>query len=121
MSETRIPHSRAWWQAHLQRIDQEGIGTKAYADREGLSVRRLYDKRKEFKQQAALDRTSYRAAGVNASFVAVEVLSQEPMASAQEAVGCALVLPTGVRMEMAALPSPEWLTALATHLSQRGR
>ncbi len=34
------------WAQHLAAIDAEGITTKVYADREGLSARQIYDRRK---------------------------------------------------------------------------
>jgi hypothetical protein len=34
--KTMVSNNRDWWRAHLQRIEAEGLTTKAYADREGL-------------------------------------------------------------------------------------
>ena len=33
---------RAFWLSHLSAIEAEGISTKAYAEREGLSAQALY-------------------------------------------------------------------------------
>lgn len=121
MSATPTRHAPAWWQAHLQRIDQEGIGTKAYAEREGLSARQLYDKRKEFKLRAARANTTRRSAQPGTQFVPVQVVPEVEPDPAQHAGGCTLILPGGIRLEMAALPSPAWLIALSANPPQERR
>ncbi len=118
MSEMQVTRDRACWQAHLQRIDQEGITTKEYAEREGLSARRLYDKRKEYKLQAAKAQTTMAVAKqAYASFVPLQVVPGAGAVPCDHAVGCTLVLPSGIRLEMATLPSPTWLTALSADLA----
>lgn len=42
---------QAWWETHLDAIEREGIGTKAYAQREGLPVSSLYYWRRRLKVQ----------------------------------------------------------------------
>jgi len=42
---------RGWWRAHLRRIDQEDITTKAYAEREGIACASLYYWRQVFKDE----------------------------------------------------------------------
>lgn len=118
MSAIPIKHDRAWWQAHLRRIDREGITTQAYAEREGLSARQIYDKRKELKLASATAQDTMRVAKqAGASFVALQVAPGASTAPCQYAARCTLVLPSGVRLEMADLPSPQWLTALSADLT----
>lgn len=114
MSDMAIAHDFAWWQAHLKRIDQEGITTKEYADREGLSARQLYDKRKEYKLRAARAQTTMTTQQARSSFVPLQVAADAGPVSCDQAVGCTLVLPSGIRLEMATLPSPTWLAALSS-------
>lgn len=122
MPALQIKRDRAWWQAHLQRIDQEGIATKDYAEREGLSARQLYDKRKAFKLQAARTQTTRTVTkSARASFVALQVVPDAGTERSDHALGCTLVLPAGVRLEMVALPSPQWLAALSVDLAGAGR
>ncbi len=121
MSATRSSHSRSWWQAHLQRIEQEGIGTKAYAQREGLSARQLYDKRKEFKLRAAREQTVSGSVRFGGQFVPVKVVPEATPASARHGTICTVVLLGGIRMEMASLPDPAWLAALSANLLQTRR
>ena len=115
MSSKEISH----WQFHLDQIDQEGISTKAYAAREGLSLQSLYQWRHELKRRRADDPVSLtitpRSPG---KFVQVPVVA--PDLSSQSALRCSLVLPSGVRLEMSDLPSIGWITALAHELGGLG-
>ncbi len=114
MSDMAIARDFSWWQAHLKRIDQEGITTKEYADREGLSAQQLYSKRKEYKLRAARVQTAVATQPARSSFVPLQVAAGAGPVSCDQAVGCTLVLPSGIRLEMAALPSPTWLAALSS-------
>lgn len=42
---------QACWESHLESITREGIGTKAYAQREGIAVSSLYYWRRRLKAQ----------------------------------------------------------------------
>ncbi len=100
-----------YWLSHLAAIEAEGITTKAYAQREGLSVGALYQWRKRL---AAGSRPSpARAVG---GFVPVRVASRPT-----EAIGCTVVLEPGLRLECAALPGVDWLAALSVALRARAR
>lgn len=92
-----------YWIAHLSSLDAEGISTKAYAEREGLSVASLYYWRKRVKSAKDASKISRR-------FVAVQV---EP---SPQPISCALVLGPGVRLELGQLPTPAWLAALGMAL-----
>ena len=98
---------RDFWSRHLAAIEREGITTKAYAEREGLSVAALYQWRRELKARAP-----HCAGG---RFVAVE-LEQPPHTER-----CVLRLSGGVALELAELPGPNWLAALCAALTQAVR
>ena len=100
-----------FWLSHLAAIEAEGITTKAYGEREGLSVAALYQWRKRF---AAGGRAS-RAQAVG-GFVSVRPTSQP-----SEPGGCTMVIDQLLRLECAALPSVGWLAALSAALRERGR
>ena len=97
-----------YWAEHLAAIEREGIATKAYAEREGLSVAMLYAWRRELKSR------SIQVPVTQKRFVAVEVTE-----SARPAP-CRLRLGAGVELELSALPAPEWLAALHAALTRRG-
>ena len=105
-----MSESRQFWLSHLSAIETEGITTKAYADREGLSVQALYQWRKQLVAGA-------RRAGARGGFVPVQIARVAPAAVA----GCTVVIGTDLRLECTALPAVDWLAALSSALSERGR
>ena len=52
-TKTTVSNNRDWWRARLQRIEAEGLTTKAYADREGLDAQSLYYWRKVFRSETS--------------------------------------------------------------------
>jgi hypothetical protein len=100
----------AFWMGHLAAMTEEAIPATAYARQHGLSVKSLYGWQR--KVAAGADRSMEPVCC--ASFVALRV--DDPGAALADA-GCTLVLGSGLRLEMSALPPPQWLAALgrATH------
>lgn len=96
----------AMWMAHIEAIKREGVSTGSYAKQHNIPVKRLYYWQR--KARLATGATSAAAVQSNA-FVAVRVA--EPAATV--ATGCVLVLASGMRLEMPALPAPAWLAAFA--------
>ena len=92
----------AFWLGHVAAIRREGISTNAYAKRHGIAVKRLY----YWQRKAAAASTG--AIEPN-TFVALRVGS--PVGVPAPA-NCAVVLASGVRLEMTSLPTPEWFAAL---------
>ena len=99
-----------FWFSHLSAIEAEGITTKAYAEREGLSPQALYQWRKRL---VAGGRRSRAKLG---GFVPIQI---EPSLAARG--GCTLVIEAKLRLECTALPAVDWLVALSAALSGRGR
>lgn len=93
----------AFWMDHVAAIKQEGISTSAYAKRHGIAVKRLY-----YWQRKAAVAIAARAIKPR-PFIALRVA---PEVGGQTRAHCTLVLASGVRLEMTALPAPEWLAAL---------
>ena len=96
-----------FWLSHLSAIEAEGITTKAYAQREGLSPQALYQWRKRLVADARPQR---------GGFAAIQI---EPSIAAR--TECTVVIDSELRLECAALPSVAWLVALSAALSERGR
>jgi hypothetical protein len=94
----------AFWMGHVEAIRREGISTNAYANRHGIAVKRLY-----YWQRKTASVAASSGADLSGAFVALRVA---PLAKATASANCTLVLVSGVRLEMAALPAPEWLAAL---------
>lgn len=96
-----------FWKAHVVAIKREGVSTSAYAKRHALAVKSLY-----YWQRKLNGATSATAvANHGSAFMALRVIAPAPMAEATPA-GCTLMLGAGMRLEMATLPTPEWLMAL---------
>lgn len=95
---------RDFWLQHLAAIEREGVTTKAYAEREGLSVGALYQWRRELKAPAPHC--------VGGGFVAVEL--ERPARTER----CLLRLSGGVALELAQLPGPNWVAALCAALTK---
>jgi transposase len=91
-----------FWEAHVAAVQREGVAVTAYAERHGLSLASLYYWRR--KLQAATALVPPKPLG---KFLAVRIAGATPMPGA-----CTLVLPSGLRLEMATLPAPAWLAAL---------
>jgi hypothetical protein len=99
-----------FWLSHLSAIEAEGITTKAYAEREGLSPQALYQWRKRL---VAGGRSSRAKLG---GFVPIQI---EPSVTAR--AGCTVVIDAQLRLECATLPGVDWLAALSAALAERGR
>lgn len=100
-----------FWAHHLAAIEAEGITTKVYAQREGLAVSALYQWRRRFKSGGRPSRAKVAGGG----FVPVTVQA------AAAASGCTVRVGEAVRLELAQLPSAEWLAALAAAVGRRVR
>ena len=92
----------AFWLGHVAAIRREGISANAYAKQHGIGVKRLY----YWQRKAA---TASTGAIEPNTFIALRVGS--PVGVPAPA-NCAVVLTSGVRLEMATLPTPEWFAAL---------
>lgn len=99
--------ARQRWAKHLAAIAAEGISTRAYARREGLAVGSLYFWRRRLKAAA-----TGGSAVASHRFVAVQ------LAQVERRVPCVLTLAAGVRLELAELPAPSWVAALAAVVAE---
>jgi len=91
-----------FWMAHVAACELETIPASEYAKRHDLSVKSLYywrRKLKKFDKQNTL-----LSAG---KFVTLRIAP-----GVSRSNNCTLTLPSGLRLEMSALPQPEWLAAL---------
>ena len=96
----------AFWMAHIAAIGREAISASAYAQQHGIEVKRLYYWLRKSRAVAA---TPTVRPSQSPSFVAVRVAES---LGAQAPISCTLVLESGMRLEMSALPEPVWLVAL---------
>lgn len=97
---------RQYWMDHLAANKQAGISGAAYAKLHGISVKALYYWQRKLKPSVP----SKSDSPGSGNFVALRV-AHSPVVRA--AVGCTLVMSSGLRLEMSSWPSAEWLVTLA--------
>lgn len=98
-----------FWSVHVAAIQREGIPANMYAKREGVSLAAIYYWQR--KLRATAETTEAAKPAGSGAFVQLRV--SECAGVPPRPVGCTLVLASGVRLEMMALPAPEWLADLA--------
>lgn len=91
-----------FWATHVAAAKLEVIPASEYAKQHGLAVKSLYYWRRKLKKSNMADVVPQVG-----KFVALRIA---PGGSRPN--NCTLVLPSGLRLEMSALPQPEWLAAL---------
>ena len=96
-----------FWLNHLAALKRDGLSAAAYARQHGISIKSLY------YWQSKTHVTSPVNASLAGNFVAVRVADAPIL---RNDGGCTLVLTNGLRLEMAALPSAQWLVALTRTL-----
>lgn len=95
-----------FWTSHVEACRREGGTASVYARQHGLTLASLYYWRRKLTPTAAV---GDGASGPTNQFVALRVVD----AAVGAATGpCTLVLRSGLRLELAALPSAAWLLAL---------
>lgn len=97
-----MENTTEFWKRHVAAIGQEGVAVTVYAKRHGLSLASLY-----YWRQKLMAADGVAPLSATGKFVAVRIAD-----TALSSGACTLVLPSGLRLEMSALPAPAWLAAL---------
>ena len=110
---------QAYWETHLEAITSEGIGTKAYAERERIAVSSLYYWRRRLRAQCHGPQQGTKSAGTTATrlFVPVNMNAESGSAAGRYV----LSLGAGLRLELPGLPSPQWLAQVSQALDGQAR
>ena len=96
-----------FWTSHVEACRRGGLAASVYARQHGLTLSSLYYWRRKVKLAAAVSDGSAR--GAASKFVALRVVDA---AAGVVTAPCTLVMRSGLRLELVALPSPAWLLAL---------
>ena len=93
-----------FWAVHVAAISRQATTVSAYAKRHGISASTLY----YWQRKLAEVVEPVASTRVGSKFMELRVTerSNEPFSNA-----CVLIMPLGLRLEMATLPTPEWLAA----------
>lgn len=108
-----MKNAQHYWSKHLASIKSQGITTSAYARQNDLALACLYHWQRKLRTAAAAvtATASTGAARLPSKFIALSV-SGTIHDEARPGTHCTLVLAGGVRLEMSALPDPQWLVAV---------
>lgn len=98
-----------FWTSHVEACHREGGAASVYARQHGLTLASLYYWRRKLTLAAAVVNGDGGTSVAVNKFVALRVVDA---AAGATAGACTLVLRSGVRLELAALPSPAWPLAL---------
>lgn len=100
-----------YWEAHLETIAREGIGAKAYAQREGMAVSSLYYWRRRLKAQC---HGPHKPARNPPPAAPARLFVPVTMGADNGSTGrYVLTLGSGLRLELSCLPSPQWLAQVS--------
>ena len=101
------------WSSHIEAIKTQGISTRVYAKRHDLVLSSLYYWQRKLRSAPAVHTKAEPLAATkqSAKFVALRIGEPEGVVP-QACTHCTLVLAGGMRLEMPALPSPQWLADL---------
>jgi transposase len=103
----KLRRNKLFWEHQLVLLAQSGLSLAAFAKREGLSSKSLYNFRHKLKFSSTAKPTR---APAPASFVPVRFSAPVGLDSSPR---CVLVLPSGHRLELSSLPPAQWLQSLS--------
>ena len=109
-----MKNARSYWSSHLAAIKSQGVATSAYASQHGISLASLYYWRSKLLSQSSSPSAAAPVATEpkpQSKFVTLRVSDVVPEVAPVSA-RCTLVLGGGMRLEMSALPDPQWLVAV---------
>lgn len=113
---------KQYWVKHVERLALEGGSVPAYARAHGISADCLYYwRRKLNKKRSQLPSKAAGQLNPNNKFVSLRIAGAANVTQRIASPGtgnCTLLIGNNIRLDMAALPTPEWLASLA--LSTQG-
>lgn len=105
-----MKNGRNYWAERVAAIKSQGVTTSAYARQHGISLSALYYWQRKLKLEIVPQSMALAVPKPQSKFVALRV--SDGLAQMAPSWGCALMLGGGMRLEMSALPDPQWLVAL---------
>ena len=97
-----------FWAGHVADAKLAGISARKYAKHHSISVKGLYYWQHKLNTIPTV-LSAPSSASPASKFVALRVA---PAVAVVASSNCTLIMAAGFRLEMAALPAPEWLAAL---------
>ena len=106
-----MKNDRNFWAGHVAAIKSQGGSTSAYARQHGISLGALYYWQRKLELEEMPRTAALTTPKPPGKFVALRVNDVVPVVE-PASWGCTLVLTGGMRLEMSALPDPQWLAAV---------
>ncbi len=110
-----MKNGRNYWAEHVAAIKSQGVTASAYARQHGISLSALYYWQRKLELEMVPHSMALAVPKPQSKFVALRV--SEAVAQITPSWGCTLVFGGGMRLEMSALPDPQWLVAVG-HANQ---
>ena len=108
---------KQYWVKYVASLELEGGSVQAYARAHGISADCLYYWRRKLNKKSPPSPSKVAVQrNVTNKFVALRVADTPNVVQriAQSGTGnCTLLIGNNIRLDMAALPTPEWLASLA--------
>ena len=104
-----------FWSEHVAAAKLSGQSGASYAKLQGISAKGLYYWQRKLKPAAPEPIGAGKSAHTS-KFIALSVASLAGSGTntdAQHLCQCSLLLPSGLRLDMSALPDPMWLAAMS--------
>lgn len=108
-----MKNAQHYWSQHIAAIKLQGITTSDYARQHGLALATLYYWQRKLRSAPAVGAPLEPTAAPRrpSKFIALSV-GDHIHGMARSGSPCILVLAGGMRLEMSALPDPQWLAAV---------
>jgi hypothetical protein len=116
-----VRYTKQFWMNHVAQQPASGLSPTQYCERHGLERKSFYNWQSKARLLAQRALTMESQARSNADhpqrFVPVRIAASAIQA-APSSSACTLQLSSGLRLEMAALPPPDWLATVTQGLSK---
>lgn len=109
-----MKNAQQYWSKHIAAIQSQRITTIAYARRHDLALATLYYWQRKLRPSTTGGTATIEpTVGLRRSSKFIALSIGEPTHDvARSGTLCTLVLSSGMRLEMSALPDPQWLAAV---------
>jgi len=105
--------AKQYWAGHVAAIKAQGISTIDCAQQHALARSTLYHWQNKLRRAGAETSKPDKSTAPTqpSKFIALRMSDPQRLVPPTP-TNCTLVLPSGMRLEMAALPAPQWLSEL---------
>lgn len=116
-----VRYTKQFWMKHVAQQPASGLSPTQYCERHGLERKSFYNwqsKARVLAQRALMMESQARSNAEHPQrFVPVRIAASLAPSTPSASAACILQLGSGVRLEMVALPPPDWLAAVTLGLS----